>query len=514
MNDWLNGSPDINRYGGEAEPAHAVTGQTGQRAPHPPQPVPARPLPADHGGDPYGTYGAQDAYGAYATHDVRDAYGAQHIYGAQDIYGAQGTYGSDAPYGAQGANVPAAPYGHDPAAAPYDHAAPYDPGVPARTGASPAGPAFPGGGDGGDGGPGPHGGLPAPGGPDGPVGPLRRRPTRQPPTRPTRRRRLLRLAGLLVVVSLLTSVGTYTWADTKLERDVDLGGLAGRPAPGKGANYLIVGSDSRQGLSGKDIKHLHTGGSADAGRRTDSMILLHTGAHGTTMMSLPRDSWVTIPPYTRPETGKHYPASKDKLNAAFAHGGPELLVRTIERNTGLQIGHYTEIGFAGFVGIVDAVGGVPMCLNKAVKDKKSGENLSKGCHTLDGRSALAFVRQRHQEAQGDLGRSRNQQKFLAALSHKTATPGTLLDPSKVYPTMNAGLDTLVVDKSMSLWNLTSLFKAMKSVSAGDGARLHVPVSSLNLRTPKGSAVKWDARRAATLFGELRDDRPVSARTQR
>ncbi|MFI1157937.1 LCP family protein [Streptomyces sioyaensis] len=380
---------------------------------------------------------------------------------------------------------------------------PYAASAPASTGAPVVDPAFLSGGDGSYGGPPSHGG---PGGPGGPV----RRSTRPAATRPTRRRRILRLSGLLIVVTLLTSVGTYTWADTKLERDVDLGKLAARPSPGKGANYLIVGSDSRQGLSGKQLKDLHTGGSADAGRRTDSMILLHTGAHGTTMMSLPRDSWVTIPPYIRPETGKHYAASKDKLNAAFSRGGPELLVRTIEHNTGLHIGHYTEIGFAGFVGIVDAVGGVPMCLDKAVKDKKSGENLTKGCHTLNGRAALAFVRQRHQEAQGDLGRGQNQQKFLAALSHKTATPGVLLNPSKVYPTMNAGLGTLIVDKNMSLWNLTSLFEAMKSVSAGKGTRLHVPVSSLAFQTPKGSAVKWDVPRAKKLFAELHNDQPVTA----
>lgn len=380
---------------------------------------------------------------------------------------------------------------------------PYAASAPASTGAPVADPAFLPGGDGSYGGPPSHGG---PGGPGGPV----RRSTRPAATRPTRRRRILRLSGLLIVVTLLTSVGTYTWADTKLERDVDLGKLAARPSPGKGANYLIVGSDSRQGLSGKQLKDLHTGGSADAGRRTDSMILLHTGAHGTTMMSLPRDSWVTIPPYIRPETGKHYAASQDKLNAAFSRGGPELLIRTIEHNTGLHIGHYTEIGFAGFVGIVDAVGGVPMCLDKAVKDKKSGENLTKGCHTLDGRAALAFVRQRHQEAQGDLGRGQNQQKFLAALSHKAATPGILLNPSKVYPTMNAGLGTLIVDKNMSLWNLTSLFEAMKSVSAGNGTRLHVPVSSLAFQTPKGSAVKWDVPRAKKLFAELHNDQPVTA----
>ncbi|MFJ9472339.1 LCP family protein [Streptomyces caniferus] len=355
----------------------------------------------------------------------------------------------------------------------------------------------------------PVAGGPLPGRYGGRGGPVRRS-TRPAATRPTWRRRILRLTGLLIVVTVLTSIGTYTWADTALERDVDLGELAGRPSPGKGANYLIVGSDSRQGLSGKQLKDLHTGGSADAGRRTDSMILLHTGAHGTTMVSLPRDSWVTIPPYLRPETGKRHAASKNKLNAAFSRGGPELLVRTVEHNTGLRIGHYTEIGFAGFVGIVDAVGGVPMCLDKAVRDEKSGENLSKGCHTLDGRAALAFVRQRHQEAQGDLGRSRNQQKFLAALSHKAATPGTLLNPSKIFPTMNAGLGTLIVDKGMSLWNLTLLFEAMKGVSAGKGTRLHVPVSGLGFKTPKGSALKWDMPRAKRLFAQLRNDQPVPA----
>ncbi|MFF8786382.1 LCP family protein [Streptomyces sp. NPDC015125] len=327
--------------------------------------------------------------------------------------------------------------------------------------------------------------------------------------RSPRRRRVRRTAILLVTVLLSGSLGTYVWADTKLNREVDLGKIADRMPQGGGTNYLIVGSDSRVGLSDRAKKDLHTGGSADAGRRTDSMILLHTGAHGTTMVSLPRDSWVTIPPYIRPETGKHYRASKNKLNAAFSFGGPDLLVQTIEHNTGMHVDHYTEIGFAGFVGIVDAVGGVPLCLDRDIRDKKSGANLTKGCHTLDGRTALAFVRQRHQEAKGDLGRSQNQQKFLAALARKAATPGVLLDPSTVYPTVSAGLGTLIVDKDTGLPNLTSLFKAMKAVTAGDGKRLNVPVSNLNLRTPKGSAVQWNAPKAKELFTELNNDRPVT-----
>ncbi|MFE1175200.1 LCP family protein [Streptomyces sp. NPDC058773] len=329
-------------------------------------------------------------------------------------------------------------------------------------------------------------------------------------TRPPRkRRRTVRVLIVLSTVLAVGSAGTYVWADTELHREVDLDKIADRPPEGGGTNYLIVGSDSRVGLSDRARKNLHTGGSADAGRRTDSMIILHTGEHGASMVSLPRDSWVTIPSHIRPETGKHYRASKNKLNAAFSFGGPDLLVRTIEHNTGVHIDHYTEIGFAGFVGIVNAVGGVPMCLDRDIKDKKSGANLKKGCHTLDGRTALAFVRQRHQEAKGDLGRSQNQQKFLAALAHKAATPGVLLDPGTVYPTMSAGLGTLIVDKDTGLPNLTSLFKAMKGVTEGDGKRLNVPVASLGFPTSKGSAVLWNKRKAQELFSELSSDRPVT-----
>ncbi|WP_151481153.1 LCP family protein [Streptomyces albicerus] len=330
---------------------------------------------------------------------------------------------------------------------------------------------------------------------------------RHPKPRPTRRRKVTRLAILLVSALVIGSIGTYVWADTRLDQEIDLGALPDRPPAGKGTNYLIVGSDSRAGLSEQARKDLRTG-SAE-GRRTDSMILLHTGANGTTMMSLPRDSWVTIPPYVRPETGRSFAAEPDKLNAAFSFGGPDLLVRAVERNTGLRIDHYAEIGFAGFVGVVDAVGGVDMCLERAVKDEKSGADLPKGCQTLDGTKALAFVRQRKQEAQGDLGRTRNQQKFLSALAKKAATPGTLLNPAKSFPTLSAGLDTLVVDKDTGLQDLMSLFQAMQSVTSGGGRQINVPVSDPGFATSKGSAVKWDDRRARKLFAELRDDRPVT-----
>ncbi|WP_413101688.1 LCP family protein [Streptomyces sp. Inha503] len=319
-------------------------------------------------------------------------------------------------------------------------------------------------------------------------------------------RRLRRTVVVVLAVVLVGAASTYGWAWSQLNNDVDLAKVEHRPAPGKGTNYLIVGSDSRDGLSQQDKKNLHTG-SAE-GRRTDSMMILHTGAHGATMVSLPRDSWVTLPPFTYPMTGKRPGPSKNKLNAAFSLGGPELLVRTIEYNTGLRIDHYAEIGFAGFVNVVDSVGGVRMCLDKPIKDKKSGADLKAGCQTLDGRQALAFVRQRHQEANGDLGRSQNQQKFLAALAKRAAQPDQVFVPWKSLPTVGAGLDTLIVDKGSDLRTLVSLFQAMKRVAGGSGNRLSVPVARRAFATSKGDALKWDEGRAKRLFERLRNDQPV------
>ncbi|GGS40434.1 LCP family protein [Streptomyces violaceus] len=330
---------------------------------------------------------------------------------------------------------------------------------------------------------------------------------RSPWVRPGRVRRIVRLLAALLCVLALTGAGTYAWAEFRLDRSVDLSGGADRPPQGKGTNYLIVGSDGRDSLSEQARKELHTG--TAGGSRTDSMMLLHTGAHGTTMVSLPRDSWVTIPSYVDPNTGKFHRAAKNKLNAAYSLGGPGMLVRTVERNTGLRVDHYAEIGFAGFVGVVDAVGGVDMCVDRNIDDPKSGLKLKKGCHNLTGAQALAFVRQRHQEADGDLGRSRNQREFLSALARKAAAPGVALDPFRTYPALSEGLDTLVVDKDMELPTLLSLFRAMKSVSGGSGSQLNIPVAGPGSATAGKSALKWDEATARKLFAELRNDRPVS-----
>ncbi|MFF8944150.1 LCP family protein [Streptomyces sp. NPDC014864] len=316
-------------------------------------------------------------------------------------------------------------------------------------------------------------------------------------------RRIRLTLTTLVTLLLVATVATYFWADSKLNRQVDLSTVIDRPSTGDGTNYLIVGSDSRAGLSADDKKKLHTG-SAE-GKRTDSMMILHVGSNGDTLISLPRDSNVTIPKFQGSESGKiRGPLGPNKLNAAYAFDGPTLLVRTVEYNTGLHIDHYVEIGFAGFANIVDAVGGVEMNIDQPFKDKYSGADFKAGKQTLNGEQALAFVRTRHAFATSDLQRTKNQQKFLSALAHQVATPSTVLNPFKLYPTMGAGLDSLIVDKDMGLWDLATMFWAMKSVSGGDGKSMNMPISGSS-----GGNLVWDKAKVKTLVDELNNDQPVT-----
>ncbi|NEB03323.1 LCP family protein [Streptomyces sp. SID13726] len=343
----------------------------------------------------------------------------------------------------------------------------------------------------------------SPGGGDqgGPGDPVR---SRGPRPAPNWRKRIKWTAIVVITGLVVTTVGTYFWADSKLNREVDLSKVIDRPEQGDGTNYLIVGSDSRAGLSSEQKKQLHTG-SAE-GKRTDSMMILHVGGNGDTLVSLPRDSDVEIPTFVGSESGKTYKGTGRhvKLNAAYAEDGPELLVRTVEFNTGLRIDHYVEIGFAGFASIVDAVGGVEIDIDKGFKDKYSGADFKAGKQTLNGDQALAFVRTRHAFAASDLQRTKNQQKFLAALAHQVATPGTILNPFKLYPTLGAGLDSLIVDKDMGLYDLGSMFFAMKGVNGGDGTSLNMPISGSS-----GGNLVWDKAKVKQLVQELNNDEKVT-----
>ncbi|MEU0740904.1 LCP family protein [Streptomyces sp. NPDC006134] len=393
---------------------------------------------------------------------------------------------------------PAGPPGQGPAAPPHGGRVPQQPSyVDGRGHDGYADPGGPGGYDSGYN-TGQVYGTPGGRGPGGPG-------ARGPRPAPNWRRRIKVTSITVVTVLVATTIGTYFWADSKLNREVDLSKVIERPEAGEGTNYLIVGSDSREGMSAEEKKKLHTG-SAE-GKRTDSMMILHTGGNGSTLISLPRDSDVEIPSFVGSESGKRYEATGRhvKLNAAYAEDGPELLVRTVEHNTGLRIDHYVEIGFAGFANIVDAAGGVEMDIPQDIKDTKSGADFEKGRQTLNGEEALAFVRTRYALAGSDLDRTKNQQKFLSALASQVATPSTVLNPFRLYPTMGAGLDSLIVDKDMGLFDLADMFLAMKGVSGGDGKSLNMPIAG---NAPNGN-LQWDTAKVKQLVEQLKNDETVT-----
>jgi LCP family protein required for cell wall assembly len=318
------------------------------------------------------------------------------------------------------------------------------------------------------------------------------------PTPPRRRRRrpVLRLVAL-VIVAWLAFMAFTPWHAWNEVTKVDTTPAGERPADGPGHNYLLVGSDSREGLTDAQKKEYATGNAE--GRRTDSIILVHVpeGGGKPALISLPRDSFVPIP-------GR----DSNKINAAFAFGGPKLLVNTVEQVTDLRIDGYVEIGFAGFASVVDSLGGVDICVKFPMNDKKAGINLKKGCQTLDGKNALGYVRARYSDPRGDIGRADRQRQFLAAIMKKAATPSTVLIPTRYWGFTHASAEGLIVGEDTSMTDAGRVMLAMRAVSRDEGLSLVVPIQSESYQTSAGSAVKWDTERAKALFTMLRNDEPL------
>lgn len=289
-----------------------------------------------------------------------------------------------------------------------------------------------------------------------------------------------RMAGLALLAVITLLVGGILWVDMSLQRvdatpDVQVSNTSG-------TNWLLVGSDSRQGLDEADVERLATGGDIGVGR-TDTIMLLHIPLTGEpTLLSIPRDSYVEIPGY-----------GYDKINAAFTFGGPKLLTQTVEQATGIRINHYAEIGFGGFAGIVDALGGIELCVEEPIDDPLAGINLQPGCQIMDGPTALGFVRTRA-TAQGDLDRVARQRVFFSALMSKA----TDFRPFSTIPLINQVAKSFTVGEGDHAWHLAWLGFRMR----GGMITETVPVGGF-ADYDVGNVVLWDEVAAEELFSKLR-----------
>jgi len=322
------------------------------------------------------------------------------------------------------------------------------------------------------------------------------------------------LTGISIAVLAISAVsalafGTVTASINKI--DV-FSGIDKRPEKKSTAmNYLLVGSDTREGLSKAELKALRVGSVATAaGKRSDTMLLVHISKarDKAVMISIPRDTFALIPEHTS-KSGKLIPAAYSKINSSFNWGGAPLLIQTIEEMTELKIDHYIEINFAGFARIVDSIGGVEVCTKKDINDPKSHLILEAGVHTLNGIESLKYVRTREFDGLGDLGRMQRQQAFMSAVLRKATSAGVLLNPVTMASFINSSLSAVTTDSELKNSDLIALAKQMKSLSTSSVRTLTVPLSNLNYYSNGvTSAVLWDPVLAPQLWTRLREDQAV------
>lgn len=278
-----------------------------------------------------------------------------------------------------------------------------------------------------------------------------------------------KFAGQVVRIAAVPSAGNHN-------------GSAGFTG-GMGQNILLVGNSSRAGLSPAQLKDVAT--QYDPSYASDTILVLHVPAGGqrASLISFPRDSYVSIPGF---RTGKINAAYVDGACNNGCSGGPltpaqhaagaQELIKTISALTGLRIDHYVEVNLFGFYQITKVLGGVQVCLNHAVKDHYSGINLPAGRQMIEGTQALAFVRQRHGLPRGDLDRIVRQQVFLGAVIRKVLSVGTLLNPIKLDQLINAVSRSLIFDKTFDPLKFAN---QMRSLAAGNVAFRTVPVKDPN-----------------------------------
>lgn len=301
------------------------------------------------------------------------------------------------------------------------------------------------------------------------------------------RRRRERQQNWLVAVAIVVLLGAAGFMGVAralddsladVRREVSLTSVLAEPND-QFVNFLVVGSDSRAGADPSDPDFANVGGEGDVqGRRSDTLIVVNveksTGI--ISLMSVPRDLWVTIGDSENTE----------RINVAYREGAA-VVVRTINRALGIPIHHYLEIDFQGFKQLVDAVGGVTVCVEHPTRDRNTGLYIRPGCKNLDGVDSLAYARSRFFEEKvdgqwrmdgtSDIGRGKRQRLFTALLM-QTAVNRTLSDPFRAGAVMRGATSALLVDERLDMVEFAQL---MRPAAAGQLRRFSLDTFGDNVR---------------------------------
>ncbi|MFI8948413.1 LCP family protein [Streptomyces sp. NPDC053750] len=325
------------------------------------------------------------------------------------------------------------------------------------------------------------------------------------------------VTALSVVVLASAGIGHAVLAglDADIARVDAFKDMKNRPRAGDGMNVLLVGTDGRDRISEEERRKYRLGGAPC--HCTDTIMIVHISEdrERASVVSLPRDSYAETPGHTDATTGEHHEGHPLKLNAAYAEGGPQLTIRTVENMTHVKIDHYLEVDFTSFMKTVDVLGGVQICTVQHLKDSYTGLDLAPGTHRLMGGQALQYVRARHLDGASDLSRMQRQQRFLAALIDRATSSGLLLNPLKFRDVTHAVLGSVRADKGFGTDELLALGRAMRTFSPSSSEFTTVPIGQMGYAVKGvGSTLKWDPAKSERLFAALREDKPLTAHKPR
>ncbi|WP_306332784.1 LCP family protein [Streptomyces sp. KL118A] len=329
---------------------------------------------------------------------------------------------------------------------------------------------------------------------------------------PGRKRAVKRLGIVttgLALAAALTGI-TAAAAPLPVQRIDVFGGMKNRPNDGPGTNILLLGTDSRAGLTESERRRFSTGKrGCDC---ADTMMLVHVSEKSdrVSVVGLPRDSRTVIPERRDEATGEGAPAHPAKLNAAYAEGGPQLAVHTVEEMTNVRIDHYLEIDFRRFIDAVDEAGGVRVCTKRPLKDFATKLNLKPGTHELSGGRSLQYVRSRHVDNSADFGRMQRQQRFLVGVLRTLSADRAFADPLRTARLARTVLGSTRLDQGFTVDGLTELTTTLRKLTPSATEFMTVPIGGFSdAQDGIGATLEWDRAKADKVFDALTRDRALT-----